>query len=213
MKKLFLALAISLTTLAAAQSKFEKAMAANIAKTEQHLKLEEFTALANEFTRIGDAEKKEWLPFYYAALSSVQKGRVLMREGKAAELDPVADEAQKSLDRAKEIEKENAEILILQKMIHGLRLMVNPMQRYMTEGSMAAEALANAEKLDADNPRITILKAEDAYFTPEQFGGSKEKGLELFAKAKEQFKTYKTKSSLHPNWGAAEADYFLAQKP
>lgn len=108
-------------------------------------------------------------------------------------------EAQKYLDQAKKLEKENAENYILQKMIHGMKMMVNPMSRYMTEGMEAQEALKKAESLDAKNPRITILRAEALYFTPEQFGGSKEKGIEHFKKALEQFKTYKPKSELHPN--------------
>ncbi len=213
MKKLFFALAIMLATFATAQSKYEKAMKSNIAKIEEHLDLEQFTSLANDFTRIGDAEKNQWLPYYYAAFSKIQKGRIMMREGKTQELDEIADDAQKSLDQAKSIESENAEIFILQKMIHGLKMMVNPMARYMTEGGAAAEALAKAEKLDPENPRITLLKAEDLYFTPEQFGGSKDKGLEMFGKAKEQFSSYKIKSEIHPNWGAAEAEYFLTAKP
>ena len=72
-------------------------------------------------------------------------------------------------------------------------------------------ALAEAKKLDPENPRITIMEAEDLYFTPEQFGGSKAKGIELFKKALEQFKTYKLKSSLDPNWGQGEANYFISQ--
>ncbi|MBC7555877.1 MAG: hypothetical protein H7195_02830, partial [Chryseobacterium sp.] len=68
-----------------------------------------------------------------------------------------------------------------------------------------------AEKMDPENPRITLLKAEDTYYTPEQFGGSKEKGIELFKKAQAQFAVYKSTSALSPSWGKAEVDYFLSQ--
>ena len=98
-------------------------------------------------------------------------------------------------------------------MIHSLKMMVNPMERYMTEGALAAENLAKAEKMDPTNPRITLLKAEDTYFTPEQFCGSKTEGLKLFQKSLDQFKVYETQSAIHPNWGKAEAEYFLTQKP
>ena len=98
-------------------------------------------------------------------------------------------------------------------MIHGLKLMVNPKERFMSEGMLAAEALSKAEKIDAENPRITLMKAGDVYFTPEQFGGSKTKGLELFQKAVKQYETYKIKYSLNPNWGKAEAEYFITNKP
>lgn len=214
MKRLFLAAAVAASTVfASAQTKYETTMTEKVAKIEQHLKTDEFQTLSNDFTRIGNAEKTQWLPYYYAAFTQIQKGRILMREQKLSELDAVASEAQKSLDKAMELSKDNAELFILQKMIHNLKMMVNPMERYMTDGALAAENLAKAEKLDAANPRITLLKAEDTYFTPEQFGGSKSQGLELFRKALEQFKIYKTASPLHPNWGKAEAEYFLAQKP
>ena len=213
MQKLFLAILLFIGVTAFAQTAYEKAMTEKIGKVESHLSPDEFTALANDFTRIGDKEKTQWLPYYYAAFASIQKGRMAMQSGKTAELDPIADEAQKSLDKASELSKDNAEILILQKMIHGLKMMVNPQQRFMSEGMLAADALSKAEKLDAENPRITLMKAEDTYFTPEQFGGSKSRGLELFKKSLDQFKVYKAKSSLDPNWGKGEAEYFLAQKP
>ena len=66
-------------------------------KVQQHLTADEFTALTNDFVRIGDKEKTQWLPYYYAAFGTIQKGRLAMNEGKTAELDPIADEAQKYL--------------------------------------------------------------------------------------------------------------------
>ena len=199
--------------IAFSQTAYDKVMTEKIASIEKHQTADEFTALANDFKRIGDKEKTQWLPYYYAAFSTIQKGRMAMREGKVADLDPIAADAQKSLDLAMDLSKDNAENLILQKMIHGLKMMVNPQERFMSEGMLAADALSKAEKIDAGNPRITLMKAEDTYFTPEQFGGSKARGLELFQKSLDQFKIYKTKSALDPNWGKGEAEYFLANKP
>ena len=196
-----------------AQTTFDKVMTEKIAKIEQTKTPEDFTALSNDFVRIGDKEKTQWLPYYYAAHSSIEKGRILMRTGKVSELDAIADEAQKSLDKASELSKDNAELFILQKMIHSLKMMVNPQASFMSEVMLAAEALSKEEKLDPENPRISLLKAEDTYFTPEQFGGSKEKGLELFQKSMDQFKVYQPKTTLDPNWGKQEAEYFLTNKP
>ncbi len=199
--------------IAFSQTAYDKVMTEKIASIEKHQTADEFTALANDFKRIGDKEKTQWLPYYYAAFSTIQKGRMAMREGKVADLDPIAADAQKSLDLAMDLSKDNAENLILQKMIHGLKMMVDPQARFMSEGMLAADALSKAEKIDAGNPRITLMKAEDTYFTPEQFGGSKARGLELFQKSLDQFKIYKTKSALDPSWGKGEAEYFLANKP
>lgn len=212
MKKLLITAALTLfSVMSFAQTAYEKAMTEKIGQAEKMLSADEFTALANDFVRIGNKEKTQWLPYYYAALTTIQKGRTLMQAGKTNELDPIADEAQKYLDQSVELNKENAENYILQKMIHSLKMMVNPMERFQTEGTLAAQALAKATALDKDNPRITLLNAEDTYFTPEQFGGSKEKGLELFKKALEQYGQYKPASSMSPNWGKAEALYFLGQ--
>lgn len=213
MKKLLVAMILFVGISTFAQTAFEKAMTEKIGKIEQSKNPEDFTALANDFARIGDKEKTQWLPYYYAALSTIQKGRNEMRTGNLSELDAIAAEAQKSLDKASELSKENAEILILQKMIHSLKMMVDPQSRFMSEGMLAADALSKAEKLDSENPRITLLKAEDTYFTPEQYGGSKTKGLELFQKSLDQFKVYQPKTALDPNWGKEEAEYFLANKP
>ena len=213
MKKLFLTALLIISAGAFSQTPFEKAMTEKITKLEQTKTPEDFTALSNDFTRIGDKEKTQWLPYYYAAHASIEKGRNLMRTGNVSELDAIADEAQKNVDKASEISKDNPEILILQKMIHSLKMMVNPQARFMSEGMLAADALSKAEKIDPENPRISLLKAEDTYFTPEQFGGSKTKGLELFQKSLDQFKMYKPKTAMDPNWGKGEAEYFLANKP
>lgn len=213
MKKLLFGICILTGINTFSQTAYEKVMAEKIGRVEKQHSADEFTALANDFKRIGDKEKTQWLPYYYAAFATIQKGRLAMREGKLADLDPIASEAQKSLDLAVELSKDSAENLILQKMIHRLKMMVNPQARFMTEGKLGADALSKAEKTDSGNPRITLMKAEDTYFTPEQFGGSKTKGLELFQKSLDQFKVYKNKSDLDPRWGKVQAEYFLANKP
>lgn len=213
MKKLFLSTLLFMAVSTYAQTNFEKAVTDKISKMEQAKTPEDFTAVSNDFARIGDKEKTQWLPYYYAAQASIEKGRNLMRTGKLTELDAIAAEAQTNLDKASDLSKDNAEIFILQKMIHNLKMMVDPQSRFMSEGMLGADALAKAEKLDPENPRISLLKAEDIYYTPEQFGGSKSKGLEMFQKSLDQFKVYQPKTSLDPNWGKGEAEYFLSNKP
>lgn len=210
MKKYILSFALAcMSLLSFAQANYEKVMTEKIAKIETCKTPEDFQALANDFQRIAEKETTKWLPNYYAAFAYIQKGRVLMREGKMLELDAVADQAQKFIDAAESIEKENSEIHLLQKMVYSLKMMVNPQERYMTFGMKAQDELNKAEKLNPDNPRVTLIKAEDIYFTPEQYGGSKIKGMELFKAALEKFNSFKPKTSLEPNWGKEEAAYFI----
>ncbi len=213
MKKLILTFSLSLLGFTAfAQTAYDKAMTEKIGKIMDHKTPEEFTAMANDFDRIGTKENTQWLPYYYAAFATIQKGRLMMKTGKTADLDPVAAQADQYIAKAEALSPNNAEIYILKKITSGLRMMVDPMSRYMQESPIAQGALAKAKELDSENPRITVLLAEDAYFTPEQFGGSKTKGIELFNKSLEQFKLYKPKTALAPNWGKEEAEYFLSQK-
>jgi len=213
MKKLILTFSLSLLGFTAfAQTAYDKAMTEKIGKIMDHKTPEEFTAMANDFDRIGTKENTQWLPYYYAAFATIQKGRLMMKTGKTADLDPVAAQADQYIAKAEALSPNNAEIYILKKITSGLRMMVDPMSRYMQESPIAQGALAKAQELDPENPRITVLLAEDAYFTPEQFGGSKTKGIELFNKSLEQFKLYKPKTALAPNWGKEEAEYFLSQK-
>lgn len=213
MKKLILTFSLSLLGFTAfAQTGYEKTMTEKISKVETAKTADELTALTNDFDRIGTKENSQWLPYYYAAYSTIQKGRVLMRTGKTADLDPVAEQAENYIAKAEALSPNNAEIYILKKITSGFRMMVDPMSRYMQEAPIAQNALSKAKELDPVNPRITVLLAEDAYFTPEQYGGSKPKGVELFKKSLEQFAAYKPKTALDPNWGKAEAEYFLSQK-
>lgn len=211
MRKYLLTFALALTGLTAyAQSGYEKIMAEKISKIETSKSPEEFQSLANDFQRIADKEKDKWQPGYYTALAYIQKGRAQMQGGNNQALEETADRAQQYVDAAEAVEKDNSEIHLLQKMIYSLKMMVNPMERFRTFGSKAAEELKKAEQLDPSNPRVTLIRAEDTYYTPEQFGGSKTKGMELFKTALEKFNAFQPKTSLDPNWGRAEAEYFIS---
>lgn len=211
MRKYVLSFALGLMSLVSyAQSNYEKAMTEKINKLEATRSPEELQALANDFQRIADKEKDKWQPSYYTALAYIQKGRSQMQNGNNEALETAADQAQKFVDAAESLEKNNSEIHLLQKMIYSLKMMVNPMERFRTFGAKAEEELKKAEQLDPSNPRVALIKAEDTYYTPEQFGGSKTKGMELFKTSLEKFNTFKPKTALDPNWGKTEAQYFLS---
>ncbi len=217
MKKTLLIAALSLIGLAgfAQGDKFEGAMKAKLENIDKQNSVDDWKEMANSFERIGDAEKTQWLPYYYASYCLIQAGYASTTPGEMGDnsqvIDPIADKAEILLNKAEMLSKDNAEIYIVRKMVHGLRMMGNPMARYMTESPKAAAALEKAKALNADNPRIYILEAQDKYFTPEQFGGSKEEAKVLFEKALKLFDTFKLVSAIYPNWGKPSVQYFLSQ--
>jgi hypothetical protein len=140
-------------------------------------------------------------------------GYMMQEPGKTSaasstQIDLLADKAETLLSKAEAIEKDNADIFCIKKMIATLRMGVDPMTRWQTYGPKAAEALARAKTLDASNPRIYLLEGQDMFYTPEQFGGSKAKAKQLFDEAQRKFEIQKPKSSIHPHWGLNQVSYF-----
>lgn len=218
-KGIFVLIATWMFAVSFAQSeKYIKAMESKVAAMDTTYEKGSLIDLANAFERIAEAEKNQWLPYYYAALANVNTGTMTMASsgggmggGNAAQMDPLADKAEQLLNKAEALSKNNSEIYIVKKMISSLRMMTDPMNRYMTQVPIGTEALANARKLNPDNPRIYLLEGIDKFYTPEQFGGSKEEAKKLFEEAIKKFESFKPESSIHPTWGIKQIQYFMSQ--
>lgn len=215
-KALFISGCLLLSIAATAQSdKYMNAMQTNIAVLDSTKDPATLTNLAGTFERIANAEKTQWLPYYYAALADISAAVAYFSDpaitNKAEKMDPLTDKAEVLINKADELSKNNSEVYVIKKMIATMRMMADPMSRYMTYGPIAAQALATAKQLDPENPRIYILEAEDKYFTPEQYGGSKAEAKTLFETALKKFDTFKPQSEIAPHWGRNEANYFLSQ--
>jgi hypothetical protein len=217
MKK-FLAISIAVfmvTTSFAQSERYTKAMEVLVPGIDSTRNHDALITLANSFERIANAEKNQWLPFYYAALANINAGYTFSMDGgfgdKSASIDPLADKAEALLNKAEEMSKDNSEIWVAKKMLASLRLIGNPMARYQEYGPVAAAALETAKKLNPENPRIYLLEGQDLFFTPEQFGGDKQEAKKRFETAISKFGTFKPESALHPNWGLGQAKYFISQ--
>jgi hypothetical protein len=215
MKKVLLSLTlfVGFSTMATAQSeKFVKAMQDKVVAVDTLRNTQGLLDLSAAFERIGDAEKTQWLPYYYAALAQVNAAYMMGLDNlKAEKTDPMADKAEALLNKAEALQQDHSEIFVLKKMIASLRMMVDPMNRYMTYGPQAQQALEKAKALNPANPRVTLLEAEDKYFTPEQFGGSKTEAKKLFEEALVKYDAFKPATPLDPVWGKPTAQYFLSQ--
>lgn len=194
--------------------KYIKAMEDRISQMEKANTADSWKDLANGFERIAEAEKSQWLPYYYAALSRVMGGLMTgngQMGGFADKTDPEADKADELLGKASALTAENSEIWCVRKMIATLRMSADPMNRWQTYGPVAAEALQKARQMDPSNPRVYLLDGQDKFFTPEQFGGSKTEAKALFEESLKKFESFKPASSIHPSWGASQVRYFLGQ--
>ncbi|MFC6266792.1 hypothetical protein [Frigoriflavimonas asaccharolytica] len=205
MKKILLSFVLfASTSFAFAQNNFENAMAGNISKLEATNKINDLDQIASEFDRL-TVQKDSWLPYYYASYTFVKKGKALLQANKTEEVNGAIASAFKYAMVAKQKEGNSAEISILMKMIHSLKMRVAPEKSYKEENALGMAEIKNATSLDAKNPRITIALADDLYYLPTEYGGNKEQAIQLYKTAVDQFKNYKAKTALSPNWGKEEA--------
>ena len=216
MKKIILGSLLSLFAVTgfAQNEKFVKAMEPRVAAIDTTFHVEGLRELANGFERIATAEKDQWLPYYYAALAQVNMGIMMMggqMGGDAGKIDPIADKAEALISQADVLNPNNSEIYIVKKMVASLRMMVDPMNRYMQYGPVAQQALETAKKLNPENPRVYLLEGQDKFYTPEQFGGSKAEAKLLFAQALQKFESFKPATTIDPVWGKRTTHYFITQ--
>ena len=186
--------------------KFVAAMGATLQQFGEAKSEEDYLAVAAKFERIADAEKTEWLAYYYAALV---KGRMAQQRF-GGDPDKVADDAQVLLDKAASLSPNNSEIYCVKYIIITARMIVDPQSRYMQYMAPMKEALENAKKADSTNPRPYALQAIGLKNTLEAFGGGYSAAKPLAQKASELYASFKPASALNPNWGKEMVDGILA---
>jgi hypothetical protein len=205
MQKTLLAIALLISMTAAAQSdKYTQAMQKNIPLIDSAKTVDQLQSLAGTFDRIGDAEKTQWLPYYYAALAQTWIGWF-----PTTDKDANAQKINAYLAKAEAIEK-NAETYAVENMAATQQMMVDPQNRWMTNGKDAGAALQKGLALDPNNPRLYYLQAMSLFSTPPQYGGGKDKAKPVFEKSVALYKSAQPKP-LYPTWGQTQAEAYLAQ--
>lgn len=187
--------------------KYTDAMKAQLATLKNTKSTDSLKAVSAAFERIGNAEKTQWVPYYYAAFAQLQIG---LNDNKA-DKDELAKNALALIEKGEAIQK-NSDFYSLRYLTAILQMIVDPMQRFMTYGQVAEEAYTNGIAADANNPRLYYLKGRTVLNTPEQFGGGKDAAKEFFKKAVGAGKNFKPTDPLGPTWGAEEAQKELDTK-
>jgi hypothetical protein len=210
MTRILIALLLLASVTGHAQSdKYTEAMKKNLSRFDSVKTTEEYQSLAATFERIGDAEKTEWLPYYYSGLALLTPGWTDTKIDK----DANATKIKSLMDKAEPLTKDNAdkaEVLSIRNMTATQQMLVDPQSRWMSYGQEGANYLKQAKDLDPNNPRLAYLEGAGIFGTPEQFGGGKAKAKPVLEKAVSLFKAEKPKP-MHPQWGLQIAESMLAQ--
>ena len=206
MKSILLSFLILSGMVSFAQSdRYVEVMKKNLVLFDSAKTSADYQALANTFERIGDAEKTQWLPYYYAGLALATSGwndPNVDKDANGTRINMLCDKAA-ALDN-------NSEIYALRNMSATQQMMVDPQTRWQTYGVQAAKDIEEGLKMNPDNPRLYYLRGESIFNTPPAFGGGKDKAKPVFEKALALFKTEKAKP-LYPNWGMQRTEEQLAK--
>ncbi len=97
------------------------------------------------------------------------------------------DEAQTTLENILGRE-DDVESMALLASVYGMQISNDP-TKGQTLGMKAGTLLAQAEQIDPNNPRIALVKAMSAYYTPTQYGGGMDKAKQYASVAIERFQS------------------------
>ena len=206
MKKIITLVALLATvTLHAQSDKYTAAIQKTLALLDSAKTSQDLESVSATFERIGDAEKTQWLPYYYSALALTNLGWADQK----VEKDKLAEKTKAIIAKAAAIE-DNAELYTLRNMVATQQMLVDPQTRWQNYGMEASSALKKGLELDPNNPRLYYLQGMSLFGTPVQFGGGKDKAKPLFQKALELYKTAQPKP-LYPSWGQKQSEQKLAE--
>ena len=209
MKKMFIAfLSLAIAARGFAQSdKFTNAMTNALAQWDSAKTADNMLSISATFERIADAEKTQWLPYYYASLSQVLYA---FMKNDMPNNDALAGKAETLLTKADGLQPDNSEISCVKSMIATLRMLVNPQQRWQQYGAVIQQELDNAKKQDPANPRPYYLQGQNLRNTPEQFGGGCNSAKPVLEEAVKKYEAFKPASTIAPNWGKLQTEKVLA---
>lgn len=195
---------------------YEQRMEQLVSRLDSAATVQDYQALARDFMIVAEAEKKEWLPYYYAAYSNARAGWIYQTEDRG-KIAPFADLAIKQIKTAEALldpdkhKVELSEVYCIISLVNRERMYEKPMTISPKEcGTAIIESIAKAKELNPDNPRVSYLEAWTKHHAPASMGGDPELAKQLFKKAIQQFKK-SDPPYLYPNWGEADCHAFLEE--
>lgn len=193
----------------AQDSKYLSIMEENVLKTDSAETAGEWLSIANTMERIALKETEEWLPPYYASFCYLMTGIFSENKKEQWSYYEKADEWAKTCESKAGID--SSEVLVLKANIWQMQISFKPMKLGQTLGPLSAVASKDAERINPENPRVLLLKGQNAYYTPPMWGGDKEKAYEYLKKARSLFETFKPASSISPRWGLFQTQFLIQE--
>jgi hypothetical protein len=216
MKKtiLIIASAFMMYSFANGQDAYTKQMQQQVKMLDNANTIKEYEQLAANFMRLTQAEKTQWLPYYYSAFCDAKVG--WLKQDDPDNIEPFANKADEEIKQAQALidtgkqKTELSELYCVLSMINRARVFINPSTYGRQYGPAASRYIRLAEKANPDNPRALYLDGWEKFSTPKMWGGDKLKAKELLETAKQKLDN-NTVSGIEPHWGKKEVQDILNQ--
>lgn len=186
-----------------------------VSKLEKANTIKEYSQLANDFSKIAETQKNQWLPYYYAALCYAKIGW-LKQNTDPDNIGSFADKAEQQIKKSQALldtstqKEELSEIYCVQMMLNQARVFINPETYGPKYGPGAFNYIQRAKQANGENPRMLYLLGWEKFATPKLFGGDKALAKQLLTQAKQKLEAQPADSA-DPRWGKKEVDDLLKQ--
>lgn len=156
--------------------------------------------------RVATAFPEDGLILHYEGYALYREATLLLQE--KANAFPQLERAKSILEQSLETHP-LPETHVIISSIDGQLIGADP-SRAMELGIAAQAASGKAMMTGADNPRVWLIRGENAIYTPEEYGGGLSLAKDMLAKAITLFAKDAPKPG-DPAWGKAEAHVWLGQ--
>ena len=160
----------------------------------------------NLFERIANAEPDEWLPPFYASYVTVIES---FNEKDEAKLKAQMEKALNYMNDAKAIAKDEVEIILLDCLWHTVWVAYDGSTYGMTYGGKVSMLYQEAAKLDPNNPRVILNKAEWDIGGAKFFGQSTAPFCAEINRGIDLFEGFKPEGEFYPKGGLNRAKKLL----
>ena len=216
MKKTILIIAVTLLmySVTHAQDAYTQQLQVAVTKLDNANSVEDYQQLATVFERIADAQKTQWLPYYYAAFINAKIG--WLKQDDPDNIEPFANKAEEEIKKAQSLldtskqKNELSEVYCVLSMLNQAKVFINPQTYGPKYGPVAHQYMMLAEAANPDNPRVIYLEGWQKFATPKMWGGDKTKAKELLTTAKQKLES-ESAPGIEPHWGKKEVEDILKQ--
>jgi hypothetical protein len=202
MTKIITLIVLFVVSAVTAQGNFEKGMGDALTTWKNGNSKEAVAKLE----RIASVEQKNILPNYYIALINTTQA---FGSKDKNEMKLLIENAQKAQDVINTLAPNDAEVLVMQAMIHTASIVYDPMTNGQQLSGIVIGIYNKAASIAPNNPRVVYNKAQFEIGMAQYFGSDTKPMCEQIAKSIELFANFKPETPFHPTWGLDRAEAAL----